>query len=162
MSAESLRTSNLSPASCDRVEIADANSDAALLGTSFSAQIRFVQTFGDGSQTTWQALVVVVGGEQEGERPGLDPLWSQSKVADSRRPALQCPRELEMRAGRWWAGGRARGSPIGEWYATRHHRTAVASRRRGRRRVSLSRSPHSARSHSPEHGLQRHSLAGER
>ena len=141
MSAESLRTSNLSPASCDPVEIAKAKSDAALLGTSFSAQIRFVQTFGDGSQTTWQALVLVVEGGQEGERPGL-----------------------EMRAGRWWAGESARGSPIGEWHATRHHRSAVIGRLRGRRRgrrVSVSSSPRSARSYSPEREVQRHSLVGE-
>ena len=81
-----------------------------------------MQTFGDGSQTTWEALVVAGGIEQVGG-------------------------ELELRAGRWWAGGRPRGSPIGEWHATQHQRTASA----GRSRLSLSRSPRSARSHSPEH-----------
>lgn len=137
-----IRCEGLIHPSCDSAEIIGVSSSAFLLGTSFSAQIRFVQTFGDGSQTTWQALLMVVENHRDphGERPGLD-LMSNSSAADSRRPVVRFPREVQMREGRWWDGGRPHGCPIGEWHATRHRQVASA----GPRRRSLTSSPHSAR-----------------
>lgn len=70
-------------------------------------QVRFVQTFNDGSQTTWQAWMVGEG--RRGDQP--DALLR------------------EMRGGRWWAGGEPLGKPIGEWRAARRGHLAAIRRR---------------------------------
>ena len=70
-------------------------------------QIRFVQSFGDGSKTTWEAVLI-----------------GDAERADELEPAAML---REMRGGRWWAGGEPIGEPIGEWRAARRGHLASSA-----------------------------------
>ena len=70
-------------------------------------QIRFVQSFGDGSKTTWEAFLI-----------------GDAERADELEPAAML---REMRGGRWWAGGEPIGEPIGEWRAARRGHLASSA-----------------------------------